>query len=229
MSEVPAKRKPGRPRTRPPKAPAPKKKYVRVGKNRYCGYKLSDGTTCRNKPIKGKTFCGEANHGAASTGATTEEGKLANSEVSSETRLYARWLKPGALKAFNISREVLGTMDEELCLARANLDWAVEQWQENPKGGPTVSQSDGENGSATTIRLWTDLIREHQEIIRRLELVRQSLTSGGGATSRGALFDLLARIKEEEPDADKIEEPKKEAAPSEEERALAMEVPGGDA
>ena len=165
---------------------------------KVCGFRLSDGTKCKRRCLAGEKRCRIKSHGMFATGPKSEAALQKRSLERSKTRLYARHLLGEQLTAYDAAHELLGSMDEELNLARANLDWAVARFAADPAGGVTTGSPVGDSGTCS-IRPWVDVIREHQEIIRRLELVRSQLASDTGATSRGALYDLMQRLKSENP------------------------------
>ena len=76
---------------------------------RLCGARNRQGLPCRQPAMRGKTRC--RYHGGKSTGPRPK------------THLYSRHLPEGVLDAFTDAD--IESLDEELRLAKAKLDWAV--------------------------------------------------------------------------------------------------------
>ena len=79
--------------------------------------------------------------------------------------LYIRHLKPELQEAFNAAK--LDSLDSEIRLAKAKLDWAVKQWQEDPLGGVVTN-----TGAVCRIQTWDEIVRLHQESVARLTETR---------------------------------------------------------
>lgn len=115
-------------------------------------------------------------------------GDPKNGGAPPTTRLYARHLQPDELAAFDAAP--IGTLDHDIKLAKAHLDWAVKQWTADPLGGVVVFEGDKDS---KRIRLYSDLVREHQDCVRRLEEARAAiLRTGGGGDSADELFTYEA-------------------------------------
>ncbi len=105
--------------------------------------------------------------------------------------LYSRHLKPEQREAFDRAR--LGSLDDEIRLAKAKLDWATRKWAQDEDGGLVTMR-----GEAEVIRPWTDVVGEWEERVRRLELARQQLLSKGSGSGKGAIERLMERLREDE-------------------------------
>jgi hypothetical protein len=119
------------------------------GRRKRCGAKRKRGGHCTRWALKGADRCHM--HG----GRQQRDAKL---------RLYSRHLDEERAKVFEEAGNQIDSLDDEIRLAKTNLDWAVEKLQADPTGGIIVQ--DGEKG--TRIRTWYDLCLEHMEKIRRL-------------------------------------------------------------
>ena len=64
------------------------------------------------------------------------------------------------------------TLDDEIRLARAKLDWAVAQWVADPKGGAPVYLRTSDGGRQVRVRLWSDVVGEHLNTVRKLFVAR---------------------------------------------------------
>ena len=109
------------------------------------------------------------------------------------SRLYVRHLQPEQTVVFDEARDLLGKLDQELCLARANLDQYVREHQLNFRGGTPVSVATG--GGGVSIVPHVEIILRHLDKIRLLELARKQLHEALGDDARGALRDLMDRIR----------------------------------
>ena len=82
--------------------------------------------------------------------------------------LYVRHLREERVSAFHGAKP--GTLEGEIKLAKAMLDWATQQFELNPGGGQTVSVTTDEKGRRhVTIRPWSDIMLSHQDRVVRLE------------------------------------------------------------
>lgn len=107
------------------------------------------------------------------------------------TGLYVRHLRTSILEGFQGARP--GTLDDEIRLAKALLDWAVEKFIANPTGGiPIHVSSDSSlpnSRKVVTFKPWTEVVAMHEDRVRRLEEARARITALGGAVG-GDLPDL---------------------------------------
>lgn len=83
-------------------------------------------------------------------------------------QLYSRHLKPEQLEAWNAAAALKDTLDPEIQLARAKLDWAVAQWMADPTGGLHKSRSDGAKVISETWIPWVEVVRMHTENVAKL-------------------------------------------------------------
>jgi hypothetical protein len=90
--------------------------------------------------------------------------------------LYRRHLHASEREAFDAA--AVDSIDDEIRLAKANLDAAVKAWAADPRGGVVQSRGD----SVIRERLWFDIVREHVECVAKLLRTRiaMGLGSGGG-------------------------------------------------
>lgn len=135
---------------------------------KFCGAKNRQGVPCRNPPAHGSIRC--RFHGGGK--AKFPPGDPRRGGVERRTGLYARHLPPEQLEAFDAA--ALGNLDQEIRLAKANLDWAVQRWTEDPLGGVVTTRGD----KSITERLWVDIVREHGEHVRKLEAARAVILAG---------------------------------------------------
>lgn len=84
-----------------------------------CGAKTRSGKPCPNPPMTGKTRC--KMHGGKSTGAKTAAGKLKAALSNFKHGFYAAAIHPDDIAIYNAAASEIGTLDEELKLARTRL------------------------------------------------------------------------------------------------------------
>ncbi len=140
-----------------------------------CGAKNRSGGPCLRHPTPGSRRCHY--HGGAK--AKIPRGDPRQGGRKPTTGLYVRHLKPEQLEAHEMAKATVGSLDEELALARANLDWAVKRWSGRPGGGVLV-----EKGRVTKIRLYADVVLEHIDRIRALEKARAEILKVAPPESR---------------------------------------------
>jgi len=78
---------------------------------------------------------------------------------------------------YESARGALGSLDEELNLARTNLERFRRSRDEQAKGGIPLSVSDG--GKSVSVRPYAQIEAEYLDLIRRLEEGRKKLLSSG--------------------------------------------------
>lgn len=87
------------------------------------------------------------------------------------TRLYTRHLQPDELDAYE--QATAGGLDAEIKVAKAHLDWAIRQWAGKPSGGLAIAIKPGSR--EVRIKPWIDVVGEHYDNVRRLELARAAI------------------------------------------------------
>jgi hypothetical protein len=120
--------------------------------------------------------------------------------------LYRRHLRGEEAAAFDAAP--LGKLDDEIRLAKANLDAVVAKSREKGAAdGIVISR-----GKVTSYRLYTDIIQDHLDHIRRLEEGRRKLLDQSFDDAKGAVRALMDRIEggEFEPPAGEPAEPPEE-------------------
>jgi hypothetical protein len=100
------------------------------------------------------------------------------------TGLYARQIRDAQRRALLADApSILGTLDDELAVARTLLADALERYDQNPSGGITVSVggTSGEGGrpSSVRVRAYADIVGELTDRVRKLELARERLAQSG--------------------------------------------------
>jgi len=130
-----------------------KKPPVRCGDTPPFPKSKRTGKPCRMLPLRGASRCkfhGGKQQLEPKGGPPIKHG------------LYARHLTPEMLEAFKAA--TVDTLDPEIRLAKAKLDWAVGKWVGDPDGG--VITSDGPRG--TGFLPWAEVVRMHQESVAKL-------------------------------------------------------------
>jgi len=89
------------------------------------------------------------------------------------SRLYQRHLQPPQIEAFQDAP--IGDLDNEIRLAKANLDEVVRRQQTNPGGGLVLSVTNTDGSKTVRFRPWFEIELEHLDKIRRLEETRAAL------------------------------------------------------
>ncbi len=80
--------------------------------------------------------------------------------------LYSRHLTPEMLEAWNAATP--DTLDPEIRLAKAKLDWAVQQWVDDPTGGLKKSRADGALTVSESWVPWSEVVRLHAANVAKL-------------------------------------------------------------
>jgi hypothetical protein len=114
------------------------------------------------------------------------------------TGYYSKYLREGMRLAYDDAQAVIGSLDDEIKVARAYLTWAIERHQENPAGGEAISVAKNTEGGTVRVRMrfYSDIVADLIDRIRRLELSREALKHGaGGDDSRGALRGFMDRVR----------------------------------
>jgi hypothetical protein len=134
-----------------------------VGDVAICGANKSRGRgICRATPLKGASRC--RFHG----GRNQQKAKL---------NLYTRHLPADWSAAFSEAK--LGSLDEEIRLAKANLDKACEKLGVEPEGGITI-----QTGTVTRITTHFEVVLQHIEQVRKLVQARADLKKMGDDAPR---------------------------------------------
>ncbi len=120
---------------------------------------------CRQWPLKGASRCKV--HGGGSQ-LQSRAGIKPKGGPPIKHGLYARHLPSGMLDAFRAAHT--DSLDQEIRLAKAKLDWAVQQWSDDPLGGVRKGETRDELGGlkSETWIPWTELVRAHAETVNRL-------------------------------------------------------------
>ena len=140
-----------------------------------CNARNRNGLPCRRRPTPGKRRCYYHGGAKGSGGPPT-------------TFLYRRHLPDEQRDVFD--RAVVDSLDDEIRLAKANLDTAVQSWSEDPHGG--VIQSSGKE--VIRERLWVDIVREHIETVRRLLEAKARISGEDHSEAKGALKQLMEQV-----------------------------------
>lgn len=153
------------------------------------------GKPCQAKPLKGASRC--RFHG----GRNQQTPKGGNPGTH---QLYSRHLQPDQLAAWNAAAALKDTLDPEIQLARAKLDWAVQQWVEDPTGGLYKSRSDGEKVISETWIPWSEVVRMHTANVAKLVETRSRFckTDPGSrplATYKAFMKARQGQVQEPEP------------------------------
>lgn len=138
---------------------------------RLCGARKKTGGTCGASPLRRKdgtqTKRCRVHGGPNERAAPGDPMRPGRPPVLG---LYSKFVLPEERDAY--TRAPVGTLDEEIRLAKAKLAWAQQQHRRDPNGGTEV-----EYGGRTKIRLWADVVREHLDNVRKLELGRAQIDS----------------------------------------------------
>lgn len=82
---------------------------------------------------------------------------------------------------YESARSALGTLDEELNLARTNLERFRRRCEEQAKGGIPLSVADG--GKSVSVRPYAEIEADYLDLIRKIEEGRKKLMQAGSADS----------------------------------------------
>lgn len=114
---------------------------------------------CQQIALKGCTRC--RHHGGRQ-----QNGSRSNGKKHIKHGLYARHLTPELLAAFRAAK--IDSLDDEIRLAKAKLDWAVAQWMDDPTGGIKKRESTGGPTYSESWIPWVEIVRLHQDGLMRL-------------------------------------------------------------
>jgi len=98
---------------------------------------------------------------------------------------YSTFMRTDEDKAlYESARSALGTLDEELNLARTNLERFRRSREEQAKGGIPLSVADG--GKSVSVRPYAEIETHYLDLIRRLEEGRKKLMAAGAVDNDDA-------------------------------------------
>jgi hypothetical protein len=110
----------------------------------------------------------------------TEPGDPKRGGRPPETFRYSRFMRSAEdRELYESARSALGSLDEELNLARTNLERFRRSREEQAKGGIPLSVADG--GKSVSVRPYQEIEADYLDLIRRLEEGRKKLLQSGGA------------------------------------------------
>lgn len=102
-------------------------------------------------------------------------------------------MTPEMKQVYEKAKQLTGTLDEELKLARTKLDFYTEKWTSDPKGGVRVATNDGYRFVP-----WAELIERATDLVRKLEATRSAVQGAdpSGVSAVERLMDKLDKLEE---------------------------------
>ena len=152
---------------------------------------------CRNRPLRSATRC--KFHGGTQQLAPPGDPRRGGRPYTSG--IYARYMADEMRDDYADLAALVGTLDNELHVARAYLADAIKRHRSNPGGGIAVSVNKG-RGASVRIRAYADIVAELTDRVRKLEKTRRQLLAERDPQAGSAIHDLMQRINagEFEPD-----------------------------
>lgn len=107
-----------------------------------------------------------------------EPGDVRNGGAPPKTFRYSTHMRSQEDRdLYESARSAIGSLDEELCLARANLERFRRRCEEQSKSGIPISVADG--GKSVTVRPYAEIESWYLDLIRKLEESRKKLLQSG--------------------------------------------------
>lgn len=141
---------------------------------RRCPAKNRRGEPCRKSPRRGAVHC--HNHGGANE--VLPPGDPGRGGRPATTFRYSRVFRSDEdREIYELARQELGKLDEEIALARTNLVRYQRAMEDSGKGGIPVSV--GGAGGSLTVRPYADVVQDYLDLIGKLEERRARILQAG--------------------------------------------------